>query len=69
MSAHIRSTVAPSTELVMGVPGAFSEKISNFTLPQQGVYTVTMDMGSYLVQVRGIVMNGVVRIGSAWVVP
>jgi peroxiredoxin len=36
MSAHIRSTVAPSTELVMGVPGAFSEKISNFTLPQFG---------------------------------
>jgi hypothetical protein len=36
MSAHIRSTVALSTDLMMGVPGAFSENISNFTLPQLG---------------------------------
>jgi hypothetical protein len=36
MSAHIRSTVALSTDLVMGVRGAFSENISNFTLPQFG---------------------------------
>jgi hypothetical protein len=36
MSAHIRSTVALSTDLVMGVCGAFSENISSFMLPQFG---------------------------------
>src|SRR5690348_17314633 len=30
MSAHIRSTVALLTDMVMGVCGAFSENISNF---------------------------------------
>ncbi len=36
-------------------------------LPDHGVFQVTQNFGNYAVTVRGAIVNGVVRIGSAWV--
>lgn len=36
-------------------------------IPDNGVFEVTQDFGGYSVTVRGAVVDGVVRIGTAWV--
>ena len=39
------------------------------SLPEDGLFRVSLDVGGRIVQVSGKVVGGVIRIGSAWVVP